>query len=308
LCAKSGCGDGKDEDLDPVAMMVRLLQRERDGTRPATAGDEDDDETAATEDEGAGGEEEEKEGDGEAVPPKPRMVNVTVDGRDVPVSEADLVAAWQQQNAQGNRRGPQADPEAMADERYKGFLAAFANGIPQIMGPEPDWAREFAADPQGTAGRFKSRNQIKDLMAMAVGEHQRMERATSERQRHAHREKSQAEATRLVEIVPEWKDKAVARRELAAIRDHSVKHGFHHGAVDDIGDARVMALARKAMLYDQMMAKKPEIDKRLAEAPRVLKPGAKSTAGSLADRRKAAMDKLTRTGSVEDAATLLLLG
>jgi hypothetical protein len=71
--------------------------------------------------------------------------------------------------------------------------------------------------------------------------------------------------------------------------------------VDTITDAKAVLLARKAMLYDQMVGKASAAAKKVSALPqKVERPGQGDNPGITP--RTAAYLKLNKTGKVEDAA------
>lgn len=105
----------------------------------------------------------------------------------------------------------------------------------------------------------------------------------------------------LLAKLPEWKDAAKAKSERDALSAYLQQQGYEKGDVDNINDHRAVILGRKAMLYDQMMAKASAAAKKVANVPtKVERPGVSSERNPL-DGRTAAMRQLAKTGSIEDA-------
>lgn len=108
----------------------------------------------------------------------------------------------------------------------------------------------------------------------------------------------------LLAKLPEWKDAAKAKSERDALKSYLQQQGYEAGDVDNINDHRAVILGRKAMLYDQMMAKASAAAKKVANVPtKVERPGVQSERSPL-DGRTAAMQRLTKSGSLDDAAKL----
>lgn len=107
----------------------------------------------------------------------------------------------------------------------------------------------------------------------------------------------------LLAKLPEWKDGEKAQAEKDAIRKHLNEVGFDSKEIDSIVDHRAILLARKAMLYDQMIAKASAAAKKVSTAPvRVERPSG-GEAPSL-DKRSAAFQRLSKSGSIDDAAAV----
>jgi hypothetical protein len=96
----------------------------------------------------------------------------------------------------------------------------------------------------------------------------------------------------LLQRIPEWADRDVYDREAKEVRDYAVETlGFSPEEVDKSADHRAVAALRKAMQYDQLMAKGlPSIEKKVREAAptikqgRTVKPQPKSATQKLDDK------------------------
>lgn len=70
----------------------------------------------------------------------------------------------------------------------------------------------------------------------------------------------------------------------------------------EIADSRQLSVLRDALAYRRMTEKAPEVQKKLASKPRLVKPGAKETNKSRTGRKTTeARDRLRKSGSVGDA-------
>lgn len=105
--------------------------------------------------------------------------------------------------------------------------------------------------------------------------------------------RDQAAGRLLARLVPEWRDGATVGRELGEVRAYLEQQGFAPEAVAAVDDPYDLAMARKAMLYDRMLAKARE--RSAAPAPRPV-------SGSNLNALKA---RLAQSGRVEDAAAVI---
>jgi len=108
----------------------------------------------------------------------------------------------------------------------------------------------------------------------------------------------------LLAKIPEWKDKAKQQAGVAEIKSYLQQQGLNEAEINGVTDHRAIVMTRKAMLYDQMMAKASVAAKKVAAAPQRVErsSGGESNAGL--DKRTAAFQKLSKSGSVNDAAGL----
>ena len=115
--------------------------------------------------------------------------------------------------------------------------------------------------------------------------------------------------TRLAyELLPEWRDPEVLARERDGIVTVAKSAGFSDQEVyNEIVDARYLPVFRKAWLYDQQMTKQQSAKTKARKAPRLVKkkpPVSPPSEGQ--QKRKAAYDRLGKSGKVTDAVEALL--
>lgn len=203
------------------------------------------------------------------------------------VAEAEIVKARQEREAYGqNLNKMAAQLEGALQEQQK-----------------IDWQQLLDADPveylkqqhlfQQRQAAYQQTQQAQQQLAM---QHQA-------EQANARQLTLSQQQEELLAKLPDWKDPAKAKAEKAAIGDYLKSIGFDNEAVSNISDHRAVILARKAMLYDQMLTKANAATKRVQAAPqRVVKPGVGDSPRT--DGRSAAMQRLGKSGRVEDAAAV----
>ena len=115
--------------------------------------------------------------------------------------------------------------------------------------------------------------------------------------------------TRLAyELLPEWRDPEVLARERDGIVTVAKSAGFSDQEVyNEIVDARYLPVFRKAWLYDQQITKQQTAKTKARKAPKLVKkkpPVSPPSEGQ--QKRKAAYDRLGKSGKVTDAVEALL--
>lgn len=103
--------------------------------------------------------------------------------------------------------------------------------------------------------------------------------------------------------LPGWGTPDVVRKIVSAGRALGASDKYLADSVDPI----LMKALHKAALYDELQARKPQITKRVAEAPKGLKPGPgnQQTQGNKT-RREEADARLRKSGRLDDAANAIL--
>lgn len=117
-----------------------------------------------------------------------------------------------------------------------------------------------------------------------------------------------SEAQQLAEKLPEWtKDQQLMQREVQEINDFLKSNGFQDEDLEALYDHRYVLIARKAMLYDQLQKRKPELlrEKVYSKPKRTLRAQARPGQGAEQARQvEADKKRLAKSGRVEDAAAV----
>jgi len=111
------------------------------------------------------------------------------------------------------------------------------------------------------------------------------------------------EAQKLAEYLPEFSDKAKGEQIRNSIRNYGKKVGFTDEELSQVYDSRHFKMLHKAMLHDKLMAGKAGVKKKVANAPKTMKGGAK-VKQTVTDRTKKQQNRLLQTGDARDAAAL----
>jgi len=79
---------------------------------------------------------------------------------------------------------------------------------------------------------------------------------------------------KLMEILPEWRNPERAGKEQAKVRDFLSRTGYSPEEIGMASDPRAIAVALKAMKYDELVAQKGTAAKKVQNLPKPVKPGA----------------------------------
>ena len=111
------------------------------------------------------------------------------------------------------------------------------------------------------------------------------------------------EAHKLAQSLPEFSDKAKGEQIRNSIRNYGKKVGFTDEELSQVYDSRHVLVLHKAAQYDTLMAGKAGVKKKVANAPKTMKGGAK-VKQTVTDRTKKQQNRLLQTGDARDAAAL----
>ena len=112
------------------------------------------------------------------------------------------------------------------------------------------------------------------------------------------------ESQKLVAAVPEFADPTKGESLRKDIRTFGKSLGFSDQELASVYDSRAVLTLYKAMQYDKLMASKPEITKKVNQAPKVIKPGVAQSRDTNAEELKKLKARAKQSGRVADAASV----
>jgi len=173
---------------------------------------------------------------------------------------------------------------------------------------------------QQDQGEDLSNLKAEDPIAYAVAMAEKMEREKQlqavqmERQRVQQEQQSytqaqlqkhiQAEQAKLVEAIPEFKDDVKAEVVRRDIRNYAKSQGFTDKELSQVYDSRAVLALYKAAQYDKLMAGKGVTSKKVANAPKTIRPGTSNPQSSENEKAKKDRAALRQSGNKKDAARL----
>ena len=109
------------------------------------------------------------------------------------------------------------------------------------------------------------------------------------------------------EKIPEFADPGKADSFKLNMRNTLRDYGFNDQEIGSLADYRFLMVAKDAMSYKSLKDKKPIVQKKVANAPKVVKSGvAKSNTSSGRENIRNKISKLRKTGNLGDAQSALL--
>ncbi|MBA4363600.1 MAG: hypothetical protein C0411_23135 [Pseudomonas sp.] len=238
-----------------------------------------------------------------------------MDGKEVQVPLSELLNGYQRQSdytkktmeASQQRKEADAVVQQAQQERqeYHSKLERMAAQLEGALEQQSqiDWNALIESDPVEYLKQQQLFQQRQALYQQNAQERQKLIQQHQTEQAQAHQSYLAEQQDNLLAKLPDWKDDAKAAAEKAAISEFLQKQGFEAEDISSIADHRHVIVARKAMLYDQLMAKANVQAKKVQEAPqRVVKPGV--TTNGNADGRTTAAKQHAAKGTVESAAAV----
>jgi len=243
--------------------------------------------------------------------PKQRY-KVKASGEEVEVELDELIKGYQQgtdytkksQALAEQRKAIEAERghlEQVKQERqaYAQKLQALDSFLTQQnQGVDLDVLKE--TDPIGYAVAVAEQSQREKQLAVVRNEQQRIAQQQQAEQQTQLQNHLRQESEKLVSLIPELatpQGDAVRKQ----IRDYAKSVGWSDQELSSVYDSRAVHTLYKAMKYEQLQKSKPELNKKLQSAPKMMRSGS-SAPVTRNSQDKQVMQRLRETGKVADAA------
>ena len=277
----------------------------------------------ADDDESEESEEEEVEDEDES---ESTVYTVKVNGQDVEVSEDELIKGYsrqqdytqktqqlaeykrqidgaaqqmQQEVAQTQQvRAQYVDALATAIEGNYTHLQQFAN---------VDWEKLKTEDREEYLTKRDDYRQAQEQIEQLKGKANEAQQQQQQEMQVQHQQVLQEEHAKMVSILPEWNDPNTQKAIAKTVTEFALSKGYSQEELSQLVDHRSILVLMQAKAYEDMTRKQHEIRaKKVKNKPQVIKTKAKREKAELGQgKRKAKLQRLQKTGHVDDAASLL---
>jgi len=240
---------------------------------------------------------------------------VKVDNEELEVDVDELIKGYSRtsdytkktQALAEQRKAIEAEKAKVAEAaRLRDQYAQRLQVIEQMLtqSPQENLAELKETDPIGYAVKMAEQVEREKQLAAV-----RQERAqVAQRQQYEQQERLKAhlsqEAERLQAAIPEMADEVKGEVVRKEIKDFARSIGFSEQELSQVYDHRAVLTLYKAMQYDKLQKSKPATAKRVAEAPKTLRPGPAQQSDPKSDDVKKLKGQLRKTGKQRDAAKL----
>jgi hypothetical protein len=247
----------------------------------------------------------------ESEEPKPRY-KVKASGEEVEVELDELIKGYQQ-GADYTKKS-----QALAEQRKA--LEAERNHLEYVKQERQAYAQKLQAldsflsqqnqgvnldvlketDPIGYAVAVAEQSQREKQLAVVRNEQQRLAQQQQSEQQTSLQNHLRQESEKLTSLIPELatpQGDAVRKQ----IRDYAKSIGWSDQELSQLYDSRAVVTLYNGMKYQQLQKSKPEVNKKLQAAPKMMRSGT-SAPPTKSSSDKQAMQRLRETGKVQDAA------
>lgn len=258
--------------------------------------------------------EDQEEPEGEDEEPEIEYLELVVNGEQVKKSKTEVLELAQKgedytrktQQLAEERRVLQAQMQAAQQQQQ--MQSAVANLVAEAKAVEGqlaqykdiDWNALVESDPVQAMKLDRQHRELQAYYQNKVNDINQTTQQVQSQQAQIKQEMLQREHQAMLQSIPDWTDKTKFAEESGSIRGFLENTGFNADEIGSIVDHRHVIVARKAMLYDKLMAGKPAVTKKVAEAPKPVKSTAPQTSKSK-DAYTKTRHELRKTGRTEYA-------
>ncbi len=306
-----GTGKTVDEAAATIFGMLDPKQPEEGQVEEQAA----EDETAEYVEESEPGEvEASEESEEQEEPPRYR---VKVDNEEVEVTLDELLKGYSRtsdytkktQTLAEQRKQVEAERQRIEEAaKLRDQYAQRLSVIEQMLAsqPEEDLTSLKETDPIGYTMKIAERmEREKQVQAIRAEQQQIAQKQQAEYQENLRRHLA-SEAEKLSQAIPEMSDPVKGEVIRKEIKDFARSIGWSEQELAQIYDHRAVLALYKGLQHEKLQKSKPVATKKVAEAPKMLKPGTtgKQTTAEQ-DAVKKLQQRLAKTGDRRDAARLL---
>ena len=175
-----------------------------------------------------------------------------------------------------------------------------------LQAPAPPTRELFESDPIGYMEEKLKYDEAKTQYDQNVFQAQQMQQHQIQQQAQAHQSYLQEQAEVLKQYIPEIADPEKGEKLKGDLMSVGMEYGFTAEEMSAVSDARYVRALNDARKYRDLVAKRKSAQSKGEKARPVVKAGAKKRVDSNAATRKKAQQRLQKTGSMEDALSLIL--
>lgn len=175
-----------------------------------------------------------------------------------------------------------------------------------LQAPTPPSRELFESDPIGYMEEKLKYDEAKAGYDQNLYQMQQVQQQTVQHQQQAHQSYLQEQAEILRQHIPEIADPERGEKLKGDLMQVGMDYGFTAEEMAHVSDARYVRALNDARKYRQLVSKRKQAQQKGEKARPVVRAGAKKTPDGQAATRKKAQSRLQKTGSINDALSLIL--
>ena len=245
---------------------------------------------------------------------EPRTYTVKIDGKDIEVTEDELLSGYSRQADYTRKSQVLAEQRKKMDEelaatqqerqQYQSQLEQFKIQADSKLEEfkSVDWTKLKEEDPMEYALKRDQYRELQENKRLVAEEQQNLAQKQQAEMQTKWNEELARQQEVMAQRLPEWNDPEKGPKLKQNIKSFALKKGFTEQEVDSLIDARSVDVLHKAMMYETLLEAKIS-QKKAKVVPKVQKPGAPSTKSEVnSEKVKQTRARLKRSGRVDDAA------
>lgn len=260
-------------------------------------------------------EDEAEDGDEEG---EPELYTVKVDGEEVEVTKDQLLSGYMMQADYQRKTQDLAEQRRELHQKHTEFEQTAQTKMQELeflttqmldeftkVDEGTNWEELRQYDPAEFAAKQADLQRKREQLARAYQAHQEIKQQQQAHEAEVQKARLADERELLTTKIPEWVDRDVANRERQEIAATLESHGYTKEEISTVADHRLVAILRKAMLYDKTQQTREKAKSKLKKSvPKVRKGGVKGDART--NTAKDAAARFRKTGRDEDLVNFLL--
>ena len=175
-----------------------------------------------------------------------------------------------------------------------------------LQAPIPPTRELFESDPIGYMEMKLAYDENKAQYDQNMFQLQNVQQQQVQAQQEAHQSYLQEQAQVLTQYIPDIADPEKGNAIKSALVETGVEYGFSADEMAGVTDARYIRALNDARKYRELVSKRKSAQSKGDKARPMLKAGAKKRQDGTASTRKKAQMRLQKTGSIDDALSLIL--
>jgi hypothetical protein len=247
---------------------------------------------------------------------EPQKYRVKAAGEDKEVTLDELIKSYQlgtdytkkSQAVAEERKAVEAERHAVQEAKALRDQYAQQLGIIEQMLNQPQQTEDLdylkETDPIGYAVKVAELSQKEKQLAQVRAQREMISQQQEYDRQQQMKQMIAAESEKLVAVLPEFADPSKGEVIRKDIRTYGKQMGFSDEELANVFDSRAVLTLYKAMQYDKLQSAKPGITKKVAEAPKAIKPGVSKPKDSNSEEIRKLKSRAKSTGSVRDAANV----
>lgn len=199
--------------------------------------------------------------------PEP-LLTVKINGEEKKVKQSELIAHYQKAQSASLKLEEVAAQRRAAEEERSRLSQALERYYQEldylVKANEPDWDKLAEESPEEYVRQSHIFNQYRAKQQEVQQEYERLNQIKEAEQAQKIAEFKNEQLGLLLEKIPEWQDESNRSAELTKLHKFLESNGYDQDVMGRMMDHREFVLARKAMLYDEMLAQKQNAEKEIA--------------------------------------------